>query len=135
MSTDPGLRVGYINLNPARGRLYIDSRRYRSQYSHLITRRLRELNVFAEMLPCTQRLADLPYKPKGVILSGSPYSVYATDAPHVDPAVFGLEVSPCLLTTEFRGAELMNTQGSSIGCLLRPPRDCVELWERCRGRR
>lgn len=63
-----------------------------SQYSHLITRRLRELNIFAEMLPCTQKLVDLSYKPKGVILSGSPYSVYALDAPHVDPTVFDLEV-------------------------------------------
>jgi len=44
------------------------------------------------MLPCTQKLADLSWKPKGVILSGSPYSVYDSDAPHVDPAVFELEV-------------------------------------------
>lgn len=63
-----------------------------SQYTHLITRRLRELNVYSEMLPCTQKLADLPWKPKGVILSGGPYSVYAPDAPHVDPAVFDLNV-------------------------------------------
>ncbi|KAL7271780.1 GMP synthase (glutamine-hydrolyzing) [Rhizina undulata] len=63
-----------------------------SQYSHLITRRLRELNVYAEMLPCTQKIADLTWKPKGVILSGSPYSVYDSEAPHVDPAVFELGV-------------------------------------------
>ncbi|KAK9465870.1 hypothetical protein V1512DRAFT_264911 [Lipomyces arxii] len=63
-----------------------------SQYSHLITRRLRELNVYAEMLPCTQKIKDLAWKPKGVILSGSPYSVYAPDAPHADPAVFELGV-------------------------------------------
>ena len=63
-----------------------------SQYTHLITRRLRELNVYSEMLPCTQRLADLGWTPKGVILSGGPYSVYAADAPHVDPAVFDLDV-------------------------------------------
>lgn len=63
-----------------------------SQYSHLITRRLRELNVYSEMLPCTQKIADLSWKPKGVILSGGPYSVYETDAPHLDPAVFDLEV-------------------------------------------
>jgi GMP synthase (glutamine-hydrolysing) len=44
------------------------------------------------MLPCTQKLADLSWKPKGVILSGGPYSVYAEDAPHVDPAVFDLGV-------------------------------------------
>ena len=63
-----------------------------SQYSHLITRRLRELNVYSEMLPCTQKIADLSWKPKGVILSGGPYSVYDSDAPHVDPAVFALNV-------------------------------------------
>jgi len=63
-----------------------------SQYSHLITRRLRELNVYAEMLPCTQKLSELSWKPKGVILSGSPYSVYDAGAPHVDTTVFDLGV-------------------------------------------
>ena len=63
-----------------------------SQYTHLITRRLREINVYSEMLPCTQKLSELSWKPKGIILSGGPYSVYADDAPHVDPAVFELGV-------------------------------------------
>lgn len=63
-----------------------------SQYSHLITRRLREFNVYAEMLPCTQKIADLSWTPKGIILSGGPYSVYADDAPHVDHAIFDLNV-------------------------------------------
>jgi hypothetical protein len=73
-----------------------------SQYSHLITRRLREINVYAEMLPCTQKISELSWKPKGtsfqtalipgIILSGSPYSVYADDAPHADPALFDLGV-------------------------------------------
>ncbi|GMM39743.1 hypothetical protein FOG51_00082 [Hanseniaspora uvarum] len=63
-----------------------------SQYSHLITRRLREFNIYAEMLPCTQKIKDLSWKPTGVILSGGPYSVYAEDAPHVDPEVFNLDV-------------------------------------------
>lgn len=44
------------------------------------------------MLPCTQKLADLPFKPKGIILSGGPYSVYEDGAPHVDPAFFDLGV-------------------------------------------
>jgi len=44
------------------------------------------------MLPCTQKLADLDWKPAGIILSGGPYSVYATHAPHVDPAFFDLGV-------------------------------------------
>ncbi|KAE9392382.1 GMP synthase [Gymnopus androsaceus JB14] len=63
-----------------------------SQYSHLITRRCREHNVYAELLPCTAKVADLHFKPKGIILSGSPYSVYDKDSPHVDPAVFDLGV-------------------------------------------
>ncbi|PIL35473.1 hypothetical protein GSI_02201 [Ganoderma sinense ZZ0214-1] len=63
-----------------------------SQYSHLITRRCRELNVYAELMPCTQKIKDVKFKPKGIILSGSPYSVYDKDAPHVDPEVFELGV-------------------------------------------
>ncbi|KAL8406402.1 hypothetical protein RB596_005025 [Gaeumannomyces avenae] len=63
-----------------------------SQVTHLITRRLRELNVYSEMLPCTTKLSDLTWKPKGIILSGGPYSVYDADAPHVDPAFFDLGV-------------------------------------------
>ncbi|KAK0205112.1 GMP synthase [Desarmillaria ectypa] len=63
-----------------------------SQYSHLITRRCREHSVYAELMPCTVKIRDLDFKPKGVILSGSPYSVYDKDSPHVDPAVFDLGV-------------------------------------------
>ncbi|KAK0751169.1 GMP synthase [Schizothecium vesticola] len=63
-----------------------------SQTSHLILRRLRSLKVYAEMLPCTTKLAELPFKPKGIVLSGGPSSVYDEIAPHVDPAVFDLGV-------------------------------------------
>ncbi|KAF1812793.1 GMP synthase [Eremomyces bilateralis CBS 781.70] len=63
-----------------------------SQYTHLISRRLRELNVFSEMLPCTQKISELDFTPKGIILSGGPYSVYEEGSPHVDPAVFDLNV-------------------------------------------
>ncbi|KAL8948368.1 MAG: hypothetical protein Q9222_005439 [Ikaeria aurantiellina] len=63
-----------------------------SQYSHLITRRLRDLNVYSELLPCTQRISELTFRPTGVILSGGPYSVYKSDAPHVDPLIFDLGI-------------------------------------------
>lgn len=63
-----------------------------SQTSHLILRRLRALRVYAEMLPCTAKLADLTWKPKGIVLSGGPSSVYDEGSPHVDPAVFELGV-------------------------------------------
>ncbi|KAG9245010.1 hypothetical protein BJ878DRAFT_582250 [Calycina marina] len=63
-----------------------------SQYTHLISRRLRELNIYSEMLPCTQNISELEFTPKGIILSGGPYSVYDNDAPHVDPAIFELGI-------------------------------------------
>lgn len=53
-----------------------------SQYSHLIVRRLRELNIYSEMLACTAHCSEIG-SPKGIILSGGPASVYDPDAPHV----------------------------------------------------
>jgi GMP synthase (glutamine-hydrolysing) len=63
-----------------------------SQYSHLITRRLRELKVYSEMQPCTVKLSELTWRPKGIIMSGGPYSVFSADAPHIDPAFLDLGV-------------------------------------------
>ena len=54
-----------------------------SQYTQLIARRVRELNIFCEILPFNQIPEDLSSY-KAVILSGSPYSVRSEDALHPD---------------------------------------------------
>ena len=62
-----------------------------SQYTQLIARRIRELNVFSVVLPCTAPLTEIKKnKPIGIILSGGPSSVYDVDAPVADPAVLNL---------------------------------------------
>ncbi len=63
-----------------------------SQYSHLIARRIRELGVYCELLPCTVKLADLKFAPKGIILSGGPSSVYDADAPHADKSIWTMNI-------------------------------------------
>ncbi len=64
---------------------------YGSQYSRLITRRIRECQVYSELLPASTTLAQLKQNEhlniKGFILSGGPASVYDTDAPACDPAI------------------------------------------------
>jgi len=54
-----------------------------SQYTQLIARRFRELNIFAEIHPCTH-LPELDSNTKAVILSGSPYSVNDSVLPKID---------------------------------------------------
>ncbi|TMB89686.1 MAG: GMP synthase (glutamine-hydrolyzing), partial [Chloroflexi bacterium] len=62
-----------------------------SQYSRLITRRVRECHVYSELVPATTTLAQLQQNPhldiKGFILSGGPSSVYDEQAPSCDPAI------------------------------------------------
>jgi GMP synthase (glutamine-hydrolysing) len=64
---------------------------YGSQYSRLITRRVRECQVYSELLPASTTLAQLQRNEhldiKGFILSGGPASVYDEDAPACDPAI------------------------------------------------
>ncbi|MEK7467387.1 MAG: glutamine-hydrolyzing GMP synthase [Planctomycetota bacterium] len=60
-----------------------------AQYVQLIARRVRELNVYCEIFPFyTSVEALLAKKPKGIILSGGPMSVYAEGAPKVDAKLF-----------------------------------------------
>ncbi|HEY8679810.1 MAG TPA: glutamine-hydrolyzing GMP synthase [Candidatus Dormibacteraeota bacterium] len=57
-----------------------------SQYSQLIARRVREANVYCELVPGTTPWSELAKKtPSALILSGGPASVYEPGAPQVDP--------------------------------------------------
>ncbi len=64
-----------------------------SQYTQLIARRIRDLNVFSEILPwdiSSERIKDL--NPIGVVLSGGPESVTVSNTPRVPEIVFDLEI-------------------------------------------
>ena len=59
------------------------------QYTQLIARRIRELGVYSEILPCTQPLDEvLAAGYQGLVLSGGPSSVYEEDAPLPDKKLF-----------------------------------------------
>ena len=63
------------------------------QYNQLIARRVREKNVFCEVVPCTISIDKIKEKnPKGIIFTGGPSSIYADDAPKCDERVFDLGI-------------------------------------------
>ncbi|MCX7795641.1 MAG: glutamine-hydrolyzing GMP synthase [bacterium] len=60
-----------------------------SQYTNLIARRIREQQVYSEILPCDVTFEEIEKKnPKGIILSGGPSSVYEEGAPTCSSLVF-----------------------------------------------
>ncbi|GAB4377457.1 MAG: glutamine-hydrolyzing GMP synthase [Elainellaceae cyanobacterium] len=64
-----------------------------SQYSELIARRIRETQVYSEVLSYRTTVDQLrQLNPKGLILSGGPSSVYDEGAPHCDPAIWELGI-------------------------------------------
>src|SRR3989440_12164720 len=63
------------------------------QYSQLIARRVRECGVYSELLPHHVGVDEVrARRPKGLILSGGPASVYAEDAPKLDPELLELGI-------------------------------------------
>jgi len=88
------------------------------QYSQLIARRVRECGVFSELLPHHVGVDEVRRRaPKGLILSGGPASVYAAEAPELDPALlelgipvlgicYGMQALVLSLGGDVRGAEV-----------------------------
>ncbi len=92
---------------------------YGGQYSQLIARRVRELGVFSELLPHHVGAEEVrKRKPKGLILSGGPASVYAPGAPRLEREllelgipVLGICYGMQLIATELGG----RVEGAEIG--------------------
>jgi len=64
-----------------------------SQFTQLITRRIREANVYSEIHPHTISIDKIKeIRPKGIILSGGPLSVYDEGAPEIDKEILNLKI-------------------------------------------
>lgn len=63
------------------------------QYNQLICRRVRDLNVYAEVHPYTMSIEKIKeYNPKGIIFTGGPNSCYLEDSPLCDKEIFDLNI-------------------------------------------
>ena len=61
------------------------------QYNQLIARRVRECNVYSEIVPFSTSIEKIKQKnPKGIIFTGGPASVYAENAPKCSKEIFNL---------------------------------------------
>ncbi len=93
-----------------------------SQYTQLIARRIREAQVYSQILPCTVPLATiLAYRPQGIVFSGGPSSVYEKKAPTVSKELFDQGI-PILgicygmqLVTHLSGGEVAKSKHREYG--------------------
>jgi GMP synthase (glutamine-hydrolysing) len=93
-SNAPGPVVeGPVEVQESQGRQEIVVLDYGGQYSQLIARRVRDCGVFSELLPHHVAIEEVAArKPRGIILSGGPASVYAQGAPPLDRGLLELGV-------------------------------------------
>ena len=106
-----------------------------SQYTQVIARRIREAKVFSEIVPHTISAKKvLALRPKGIVLSGGPASVYGKNAPKMDRKIFHLGIpilGICygmqLLVKEFGGQVARGTRREYGRGILRRKRACPLL--------
>ncbi|MEK0445881.1 MAG: hypothetical protein RLZZ399_1202 [Verrucomicrobiota bacterium] len=80
-----------MSTQPTHSRLLILD--FGSQYTQVIARRIRECEVYSQIIPFNTPAKEIKkLAPKGIILSGGPASVYGKDAPQPDPALFKLGI-------------------------------------------
>lgn len=93
-----------------------------SQYSKIIARKIRELNIYCEVVPHTTTLDDIKkQKFKGIILSGGPHSVFKKEAPKCDESILNSGI-PILgicygmqLIANYFGGEVLEAKTQEYG--------------------
>ena len=92
------------------------------QYNQLIARRVRDLNVYCELLPFNVSIERIKaLNPKGIIFTGGPNSVYDDKAPHIDKAIFDLNIPilgicyGCQLIAYTLGGEVKHAETREYG--------------------
>ena len=79
-----------INVLQKKGVVILD---FGSQYTQLIARRVRELNVYSEILSSNTHLSQIIERdPLAIILSGGPSSVFGDAAPSFDKKIFDIDI-------------------------------------------
>ncbi|MEW6474505.1 MAG: glutamine-hydrolyzing GMP synthase [Actinomycetota bacterium] len=93
-----------------------------AQYAQLIARRVREANVYSEIVPRDMPVAEmLARKPKGIIFSGGPASVHVEGAPSIDASIYESGVPllgicyGCQLIAQQLGGEVRRTGTGEYG--------------------
>jgi GMP synthase (glutamine-hydrolysing) len=85
-----------------------------AQYAQLIARRIREANVFSEIVPHGISASDLAARrPSGIIFSGGPASVHVDGAPRIDPGVYELGIP--ILGICYGAQLIAQQQGGTVG--------------------
>jgi len=93
-----------------------------AQYAQLIARRVRQANVYSEIVPATLSVTEIMARnPRAIILSGGPASVYAAGAPQVDQELFALGIPVFGICYGFQamaaalGGQVSRTQVAEFG--------------------